>query len=178
MAKLEHNCPICGAELIENNKAWGCSCFGKTCKFVVWKEVGGKKLSLEHLNQIIINGKTELIKGLKSKEGKTFNAYITFDKEEEKLKYSFEEKKSVGKCPICGADVMTGNKNYKCSNQDCKFIIWEEVAGKKLTEAQVKKLLQGQTDVIKGFKSKTGKSFDARLKIEDGKIIFVFENKK
>lgn len=178
MAKLEYNCPICGAELIENNKAWGCSCFGKTCKFVVWKQVGGKQLTIEHLSQIIVNGKTELIKGLKSKEGKTFDAHIEFDKEEQKLKYTFAEKVSVGKCPICSAEVMPGNRHYKCSNQDCKFIIWEEVAGKKLTEAQVKKLLQGQTDVIKGFKSKTGKSFDARLKIEDGKIIFVFENKK
>ena len=72
---------------------------------------------------------------------------------------------------------MPGNKHYKCSNKDCNFIIWEEIAGKKISETQIKKLLQGQTDVIKGFTSKAGKAFDARLKIEDGKVVFVFEKK-
>lgn len=177
MAKLEHNCPICGAALVENNKAWGCSNFGKTCKFVVWKEIAGKKLTLDNLNQIIINGKTELIKGLKSKEGKSFDAHIEYNKEENKLKYSFAEKKAVGKCPICSADVMPGNKHYKCSNKECNFIIWDEIAGKKISETQIKKLLQGQTDVIKGFTSKAGKAFDARLQLEEGKITFVFDKK-
>lgn len=176
-SKLEHPCPICGAALVENNKAWGCSNFGKTCKFVVWKEIGGKKLTLDNLNQIILNGKTELIKGLKSKEGKSFDAHIEYDKEQNKLKYSFAERKAIGKCPICSADVMPGNKHYKCSNKECNFIIWEEISGKKISEAQIKKLLQGQTDVIKGFTSKAGKAFDARLKIEDGKVVFVFEKK-
>ena len=48
------------------------------------------------------------------------------------------------------------------------------MAGKALTEAQVKELLtNGRTGTIRGFKSKTGKKFDARValnKQEDGQI--------
>lgn len=49
-----------------------------------------------------------------------------------------------------------------------------EKAGKNLTETQVRELLKdGRTSTIRGFKSKTGNSFDARVtfaKEEDGKI--------
>lgn len=43
----------------------------------------------------------------------------------------------------------------------------------------VKQLItQGETTTIKGFKSKkTGKSFSAKLKLTDGKLIFNFESK-
>ena len=48
------------------------------------------------------------------------------------------------------------------------------MAGKNLTEAQVRELLtEGRTSTIRGFKSKTGNAFDARImlnKEENGKI--------
>ncbi|MBQ1972697.1 MAG: topoisomerase C-terminal repeat-containing protein, partial [Treponema sp.] len=43
-------------------------------------------------------------------------------------------------------------------------MIEAKMAGKALTEAQVKELLNsGRTGTIRGFKSKTGKKFDARV---------------
>ena len=40
------------------------------------------------------------------------------------------------------------------------------MAGKKLTEKQIHTLIaKGKTGVIKGFKSKKGNKFDARLKL-------------
>ncbi len=56
-------------------------------------------------------------------------------------------------------------------------MIWNTVAGKRLTSAQVKSLLRGKTTgLLKGFKNKNGKSFDARLQLQDetGHIVFVF----
>ena len=89
---------------------------------------------------------------------------------------------SLGACPLCHHGViLSGKKGWGCSRwrEGCAFTIWKTVAGKKLTEAQAKTLLSGQpTAVLKGFKSKAGKAFDARLKLDNGKVVFVFEKKK
>lgn len=55
------------------------------------------------------------------------------------------------------------------------------MAGKKLTAAQLTKLLEGgTTGKISGFKSKAGKEFSAKLKLaadRSGKVEFVFDEK-
>ena len=69
-------------------------------------------------------------------------------------------------------------KAYSCSawRDGCKFAIWKKIAGKKISPAMAKKLLgKGQTQVIKGFVGKSGKKFDARLKLEEGQVRFEFE---
>ena len=44
---------------------------------------------------------------------------------------------------------------------------WDEIAGKDLNKAQLTELLtDGMTKTIRGFKSKSGKKFDACLKLE------------
>lgn len=91
--------------------------------------------------------------------------------------------KGIGPCPFCGDDVLKGKSNYYCSNykkKNCQFKIWETIAGKKLTENQVKQLLEkGKTGTIKGFTSKTGKKFDASLeRKQDGTVGFIFSKNK
>lgn len=84
----------------------------------------------------------------------------------------------VGACPVCGKPVVEGQKGYGCSGwrDGCKFVIWKVVAGMKISENQAKKLLrEGKTAVLKGFKSKTGKTFDTALKIEKGLVVFDFQ---
>jgi len=86
-----------------------------------------------------------------------------------------------GKCPLCKkGEIRETTKGWGCSEwkDGCGFVIWKTVAGKKLTATQVKALLAGKpTAVIKGFKSKAGKSFDARLKLDgpEGRVTFEFE---
>ena len=78
-------------------------------------------------------------------------------------------------CPLCGKPISKANDEFVCTAQKsgCRFKIGT-IAGKKLTEAQVKKLAKdGETAVIKGFTGKSGKKFEAKLKIADGKITFV-----
>lgn len=87
------------------------------------------------------------------------------------------EKESLGTCPICGQPVVENAKAYGCSawKEGCKFVIWKQIAGKKITRPQAKKILEkGKSDLIKGFKSKKGNTFDAYLKQDAGKIIFDF----
>lgn len=88
----------------------------------------------------------------------------------------------LGACPACGGNIIEGKKGYGCENwrQGCKFVLWKTpICGKILTKSQVKALLKkGQTALIKGFKSKSGKSFSAYLAWDnsvEGKLKFVFE---
>lgn len=94
-----------------------------------------------------------------------------------KLKNSKDSKTSLGKCPLCNNDIYEGNKSYYCSayKDGCKFGIWKIISGKKITNSNVKQLLtKGITNEIKGFKSKNGKEFKAKLQIKEGEVKFVF----
>lgn len=98
-----------------------------------------------------------------------------------KTSNSNSEKESIGKCPLCGRDIFENSKAFGCSGykDGCSFTIWKVVAGKKLTKTNIKELLKnGRTQEIKGFKSKTGKVFNASLVINnDRKVSFDFNKK-
>jgi DNA topoisomerase-3 len=84
----------------------------------------------------------------------------------------------LGPCPLCGSDVVEQERSYGCSGwrTGCKFAIWKTIAGKKVTARTARTLLRkGRTPLLKGFTSKAGKRFDARLKLEDGAVRFDFE---
>lgn len=83
-------------------------------------------------------------------------------------------------CPKCGSSINAYSKVAKCSSEECGFMIFPMLAGKKLPEDVIQTLLSGkQTALIKGFKSKIGKFFDAYLKLdEEYKVKFVFPDNK
>lgn len=90
------------------------------------------------------------------------------------------EEASVEKCPKCGRELKSGKSNWYCPgyNQEpkCEFSIWNTIAGKKLTDAAVKELLEKKrTGLIKGFKGKSGNSFKAYLVMDsEFKVAFAF----
>ncbi|MEA1960666.1 MAG: DNA topoisomerase 3 [Bacillota bacterium] len=69
-------CPVCGQPVIESKKAYGCSAWRWGCKFTIWKEISGKKITPAQAKKILKNGKSDLIKGFKSKKGTEFDAYL------------------------------------------------------------------------------------------------------
>jgi DNA topoisomerase-3 len=92
-------------------------------------------------------------------------------------------REKIGVCPRCGKNIVESPKCYSCESgkTGCGFAIWKKTAGKTVSAAQAKKLLStGRTDILKGFKSKAGKLFDARLAIteKDGvkQVSFEFSN--
>ena len=59
-------------------------------------------------------------------------------------------------------------------------MVWKEVSGKQLTEKQIHALIgKGKTRLIKGFNGRSGKKFDARLRLDaQWKVVFEFPNSK
>lgn len=77
-------------------------------------------------------------------------------------------------CPMCGGELANTVKVIAC--RACEFKIYPEIAKKMLTLAQIEMLLtKGKTGVLKGFKKKDGKAFDAALRLNhEAKAEFVF----
>ena len=88
----------------------------------------------------------------------------------------------AGPCPLCGGTVRRTTFGYGCSSyreKGCRFSIREVICGRTIPLLMVKKLLtDGETGVIEGFVSpKTGRSFDAALRLSEGRAIFVFPDR-
>ena len=84
-------------------------------------------------------------------------------------------------CPKCGTGrILLYPKVAKCDNADCGLVIFRNKSDKQLTDKQVTELVTAKkTGVIKGFKSKAGKSFDASLAFDEQfNVVFVFPEKK
>ncbi|AMA63640.1 DNA topoisomerase III family protein [Kurthia sp. 11kri321] len=84
----------------------------------------------------------------------------------------------IAKCPSCHQGELLEKKSFygcSCYQEGCKFTISKRIASKKITASQVRDLCEkGLTKPIKGFKSKKGSSFSARLKLTQEKIEFDF----
>lgn len=83
----------------------------------------------------------------------------------------------VGNCK-CGGAIKEWDKSFQC--QECKTTVWKDFMSKKLTKTQAINLLNDKTVTLSGLKSKTGKEFDAKAILKDGKIALIFpqQNKK
>ena len=93
----------------------------------------------------------------------------------------FAHKDSGCKCPKCGTGTMQFyGKVVRCDNAECGLPVFRLKANRTLSDEEVKDLLtEGHTKLLKGFKSKQGKSFDAIVAF-DGEFntTFVFPEKK
>ena len=192
-------CPDCGGRIIKKSVGYSCENYKKddpeSCKFFIGK-IAQKQISEANVTELLKTGKTGTIRGFKNKDKKAFDACLVMKKNEEgksEITFDFEnvEAKTVKGvvCPVCGGEIVKTSFGYGCKNYNkddpehcCKFNIGQ-IAGKKLSDTLVKELLgNGITSVITGFKSKSGKPFEAKLALskgEDGKVTgirFVFED--
>lgn len=90
-------CPLCGGDIIEGKKGYGCLNWRQGCTFVLWKTpICGKVLSPAQVKKLLKKGSTDLIKGFHSKSGKAFSAHLIWAEEgSAKLKFKFESDKNV-----------------------------------------------------------------------------------
>ncbi len=81
-------CPLCGAPVYENKKAFSCSRWREGCSFRVWKVISGKKISRRQVQKLLKTGKTGKISGFRSRKGKKFSAALVLS-EDGKVEFLF-----------------------------------------------------------------------------------------
>lgn len=89
-------CPLCGGDVVENHKAYGCSNYKNGCKFVIWKTILKKRIGRDHAVSLLARGETDLIAGFVSKNGKRFSAKLRMD-EEGQITFEFPAKRFYSK---------------------------------------------------------------------------------
>ena len=93
----------------------------------------------------------------------------------------FSRRDSGCKCPKCGTGSMQFyGKVVRCDNAECGLPVFRLKANRTLSDDEIKDLLtDGHTKLLKGFKSKQSKSFDAIVAF-DGEFntTFVFPERK
>ena len=93
----------------------------------------------------------------------------------------FARRDSGCKCPKCRTGSMQFyGKVVRCDNAECGLPVFRLKANRTLTDEEIKDLLtDGHTKLLKGFKSKQGKSFDAVVAFDgDYNTTFVFPERK
>lgn len=167
-------CPICHKGVIKaNKKGYGCSNYKDGCQFFIGK-ICGKEIPKTQVIKLITDLKTDTIKGFISKAGKGFDAKLKLnDKGMVEFDFSIDEKDII-LCPKCKNTMINNDSICKC--EKCDIVIFKNVSGKKLSNTVIKQLLnKDKTNKMKGFKSKTGKEFEAALKLNDkGRVEFDF----
>ena len=94
--------------------------------------------------------------------------------------HRFHRKESIGSCPLCGADVYEGKKNFYCNNRECSFALWKEnryLSGmkKKVDKKMAGELLKtGRSHAKDLYSAKKDQTFaaDIVMKAEDGRVNF------
>jgi hypothetical protein len=94
---------------------------------------------------------------------------------------SHEGRSALGRCPRCGSTVIETAERYACEKSlseigPCPFRIGKIVLGQPLDRRQVQLLLTtGRTELLHKFISKSGRTFSARLTIDEtAKVVFEF----
>lgn len=87
------------------------------------------------------------------------------------------EKKIIGRCPLCGGNVVKTCKGYRCEHNigdspSCVLNINAIIGNRKMVDAEVAVLLEKRRILLDGFASKEGKTFPTVLELaDDGNIL-------
>ncbi|MRG86349.1 type IA DNA topoisomerase [Salinibacillus xinjiangensis] len=87
-------CPLCGQGVVETSKGFGCKNWKKGCKFTIWKNdkflATMKKKPNKTMVKSLLKSDVAYVKGLTSKKGKKFNAYLRYEKNKDNDYFSWK----------------------------------------------------------------------------------------
>jgi DNA topoisomerase-3 len=93
--RLLGKCPVCQGNVIDKGKFYGCANYKTTqCSFTVSKRILGRSLTSTHIKALLSEGCTPIIDGFQQKNGKTFNAALKWEANENKMSFSFGEQQT------------------------------------------------------------------------------------
>lgn len=168
-------CPCCNTSMVEYDNYYRCS----KCKFAIFKNVAGVKLSHKNINDICTEKKMLDFVDFTSKAGKPFRARLVLNTKTKKLEFQMETKSSSYTCPICGGDIGEQDSTFDCLK--CGFKIWKSIGSVKLADKYIAEIFKNkETSEYVELISSKGKPFKAKLAVNEKtkKVEFVFEERK
>ena len=162
--------------MLDRGKFFGCS-NQPNCNIGVPKRIKEKTIPAAQVKKLFEENKTDIIKGFKS-NGKEFSAYLAFINGDVSFNLPTVEELSLGQCPKCQKGQILNRKSFfGCSDYQngCDFMLPAKIKGKKLSDSQIKKLVNNNvTDFISGFSGEKGE-FTAAIRLKlDLSICFEF----
>ena len=155
-------CPRCKSALCKTKKAL--KCFNNNCGFFLSDKIKGKKLTDNQKRDLLIKGRTKVIRGFKGDTGK-YAAILVLD--ENSIEFEFLVYKiSPYECPMCGKKLGIDTSAARCNQPGgCGYIL-DTYCGKDFTVRQTEELLKGRNLRVYGFKSMFGDSkFNAKIQL-------------
>jgi len=193
-ATLEVPCSNCGRGPIkEDYKTFRC----QNCDWLIWKTMASRQFTPEEVSTLVSEGRVGPLQGFRSKVGRTFEATVVLG-EDKKPQFVFADRapseaqtidpakhEAIGLCPVCHkGQVYVLENAYACEHsvrlpKGCDFRMGKMILQREIAKDQAVKLITtGKTDLLPKFISKKGRPFSARLKLENGKVVFEFEPRK
>lgn len=159
-------CPDCGGRIIETRYGYACEnsiSLRPICQFMVSNLICSRYIKSNEAADFC-NGNSDILDGFLNKKGTLFSAYLKRNSNGEVALSSV-----VGKCPVCGGDLLIGSKAFNCANykRGCHFKIWRHCYGHNLTAQEVQELLLYKQTLkpIMGY-SKSGYIHKLQIKLD------------
>ena len=162
-------CPKCGGKVFERAKTYSC----ENEDFILWKESKHYKekfsINQEEAKKFLANETVQCTLISEDKKSRKANLKIKLNGEYVNFE---EERESVGKCPICGKEVVESEKMFYCTGNKngCTFKLWKEAKHfsntLKITKSIAKKLLKKNGSSKFEVSGKDGNKKEVNLKIK------------
>lgn len=180
-------CPLCGSNV--ETTEWGFKCVSNIsknegCSFSMPGSIKGHRLLTKELATLLKTGSAGPFFDFYSEKGIPFGANMLWDNQAKKLSFELVKipwDKTDLKCPGCGGNILKKDGVYACANNTgkdslCSFYVGK-IAGKRIPDKEIEALIKNKrTGLIRGFKNKDKKAFDAFLvwNEQEKKIDFEF----
>jgi DNA topoisomerase-3 len=154
----------------------------------------GRHLAIHELEQLLRDGVIGELDGFYSaKKRKPYSGCLRWLPAEERCEMFFDSLKSdlsadhptIGTCPCCGGAVRERPAGYVCDGAVgeeaiCQLTLKRLWCGRTITPVEAGQLLRDKrTDLLTGFRGKSGRPFKAHIVISDeGRVGFEFPAKK
>jgi len=187
------DCPDCGSEVRETLRTYSCAKSGRDgdCKFIIWKEVGGRYVDRRSAVQILRDGLTPPKAGFFTRDGREYEANLKRSEDGRVRAHSSESEGAQGDedippvvvaaCPFHpDKKVWRSHMGYRCEEFEgggCKLSLPLVLCQRALSVEEIGGLVgEGRsTALLEGFISKRNRPFSATLKLSDaGRIQWDF----
>lgn len=173
-------CPICQKDFLDVGNYYCCTGYmekdgeNHLCPLALPKKYGERTLSPSDINDLISGNATKKYR-FKWGNGKTSTASLILETDEKGNytgKLGFAKPASVGKCPLCGGNILKG-KGFYCENaaikdnegnRKCKFSVYGFIGKTEVTSEQASEVFNnGETEKFIKVTWQSGKKYMGKL---------------